>query len=98
MTKKLKLEKDEQDLLNSFERGEWKSANPTSAEINKFRKSARAGLAKDKRINIRLPSRVLEGIQIRAVEEGIPYQTLISSILFKFASGRLVPSKSKKNS
>ena len=90
MKKKNKSNKEEQEILDSFERGEWKSTNPTSGELRKFQKIARAGLAKDKRINIRIPSRVLEGIQLRAVEEGVPYQTLISSILYKFTSGRLV--------
>ena len=92
MPKKSKLDREEHEILESFERGEWRSTNPTPAELRRFQKIARASLAKDKRINIRLPARVLEGIQLRALEEGIPYQTLISSILYKFASGRLVDS------
>jgi predicted DNA binding CopG/RHH family protein len=92
MPKKSKLDKEEQEILNSFERGEWESTNPTTAELHKFQKIARASLAKDKRINIRLPARVLEGIQLRAAQEGLPYQTLISSILYKFAAGRLIDS------
>lgn len=92
MPKRSKLSKEEQDILDSFERGEWESTSPTTAELRKFQKIARASLAKDKRINIRLPARVLEGIQLRAAQEGVPYQTLISSILYKFASGRLVDS------
>ena len=91
-SKKIKFDKSEQEILDSFEDGEWKSTSSSLAELRKFQKIARAGLAKDKRINIRLPSRVLEGIQLQAIEEGIPYQTLISSILYKFASGRLVES------
>jgi predicted DNA binding CopG/RHH family protein len=90
MPKKSKLDKEEQEILNSFERGEWESNNPTAAELHKFQKIARASLAKDKRINIRLPARVLEGLQLRAAQEGMPYQTLIASILYKFASGRLI--------
>jgi predicted DNA binding CopG/RHH family protein len=90
MPKKIKLDKEEQEILNSFERGEWESTNVTTAELRKFQKIARASLAKDKRINIRLPARVLEGIQLRAAQEGMPYQTLTSSILHKFASGRLI--------
>ncbi len=91
MKKKIKLDKEEQDLLESFERGEWQSSNPTPSEVRKFQKIARTGLTKDRRINIRIPSRVLEGLQLRAIEEGVPYQTFISSVLYKFASGRLVP-------
>jgi predicted DNA binding CopG/RHH family protein len=92
MPKKSKLDREERETLESFERGEWASTHPTAAERRNFQKIARASLAKDKRINIRLPARVLEGIQLRAIEEGLPYQTLISSILYKFASGRLVDS------
>ncbi len=88
--KKSKLSSEEQALLNSYERGEWQSTRPSASELRKFQKAARASLAKDTRINIRLPSRVLEDIRLKALDEGIPYQTLISSILFKFASGRLV--------
>ena len=88
--KKSKLSSEERELLDSYEKGEWKSTKPSAAELKKFKKAARASLAKDKRINIRLPSRVLEDIQLKALDEGMPYQTLISSILFKFASGRLV--------
>jgi predicted DNA binding CopG/RHH family protein len=95
MTRKIKLDKEELELLESVDKGEWRSINPTPALLRKLQKSARAGLSKDRRINIRLPSRVLEGIQLRAIEEGIPYQTLISSILFKFASGRLVDTVKK---
>ncbi len=92
MPKKIKLDKEDQDILDSFERGEWESTRPTPAELRKFQKIARASLAKDKRINIRLSARVLEGIQLRAAQEGVPYQTLISSVLYKFASGRLIDS------
>jgi predicted DNA binding CopG/RHH family protein len=97
MPKKSKFDKEEQEILNSFERGEWESTNPTTAELNKFQKIARASLAKDKRINIRLPARVLEGLQLRAAQEGMPYQTLISSILYKFTSGRLIDAAYSKS-
>jgi predicted DNA binding CopG/RHH family protein len=95
--KKSKFDKEEQAILDSFERGEWESTNPTTAELHKFQKIARASLAKDKRINIRLPARVLEGLQLRAAQEGMPYQTLISSILYKFASGRLIDAAHNKS-
>ena len=97
MPKKSKFDKEEQEILNSFERGEWESTNPTTAELHKFRQIARASLAKDKRINIRLPARVLEGLQLRAAQEGMPYQTLISSILYKFTSGRLIDAAYSKS-
>ena len=84
-----KLDKYERELLQSYNRGEWVSTNPTKAEMRKWRAIARATL-KNQRINIRLSQQDLRGIQARAVEEGLPYQTLISSIIHKYVSGRLV--------
>ncbi|MEE8429633.1 MAG: hypothetical protein V3S16_00100 [Candidatus Desulfatibia sp.] len=56
----IKLNKEEQDILNSFERGEWKSVSNLKAEINKHREYARKTLKKDKRVNIRISSKALE--------------------------------------
>ncbi len=87
---KIKLDKEEKDLLNSYERGEWKSVKNLKEEIDKHRVYARQTLKKDKRVNIRISSMVLEEIQTRAIEDGMPYQTLISSILHRFVTGRLI--------
>ena len=87
---KIKLDKDEQEILKSFERGEWKSVQNVKAEIMKHQQYARKTLKKDKRVNIRISSKVLEGIQSLAVENGIPYQTLMSSILQRYVSGYLI--------
>ena len=76
-------------LLRDYEAGELVSAAPTKAELKKYRDAARATLAKNRRVNIRLSSSVLTGIQARAMEEGLPYQTLIASILHKYVTGRL---------
>lgn len=77
-------------LLERYEAGEFVSTSPTKAELKKFRDAARATLAKDRRVNIRLSSSVMMGLQARAAEEGLPYQTLIASVLHKFVTGRLV--------
>jgi predicted DNA binding CopG/RHH family protein len=92
MNRKTKTEekKYEEDISTSYERGEWKSIGNLDEEIANYASSAAATLTKDKRINIRLSSRDLEDIQMRAAEEGMPYQTLIASIVHKYASGRLV--------
>ena len=92
MKSKIKTEdkKYEEDILNSFEKGEWQSVPNLKDELERYVSSAAATLSKDKRINIRLSSHDLEDIQMRAAEEGMPYQTLIASILHKYASGRLV--------
>ena len=84
-----KLDEEERDLLKSIEAGEWRSVPDFEREKERYRQYAIATLRKDKRINIRIPERDLILIQQKALEEGLPYQTLISSILHKFASGRL---------
>ena len=86
----LDLDADEKEIHDSFERGEWQSVANLDAEFERHREYARATLRKDRRINIRISGRDLEAIQKRAIEDGIPYQTLISSILHKYISGRLV--------
>ncbi len=94
---KAKDVKYEEDILTSFEKGEWQSVPNLTDEIARYAASAAATLTKDKRINIRLSSRDLEDVQTRAAEEGMPYQTLIASVLHKYVSGRLVetPPRSK---
>jgi len=86
---KTKEAKYEEDILTSFERGEWHSVPNLNDEIARYAASAAATLTKDKRINIRLSSRDLEDVQARAAEEGMPYQTLIASVLHKYVTGRL---------
>ena len=83
----------EREILASFERGEWKPARNQKGEIARLQAAAAATLLKNKRVNIRISSRDLEGLQARAAEEGVPYQTLMASILHKFVSGRLVETK-----
>jgi len=84
-----RMTKEEKNLLDSYEKGEWKSVRNLKTEINLYQKIAQATIRKDKRINIRIAAKDLEDIQKKALEEGIPYQTLNSSILHKYASGRL---------
>ena len=75
---KIKLDKEENEILESFERGEWTSVSNLKSEIKKHHAYARNTLKKDKRVNIRISSKDLEEIQAMAIEDGIPYQTLIS--------------------
>jgi predicted DNA binding CopG/RHH family protein len=86
----MKLTKEEKDILNSVERGEWKQIPKFNREAKRFQESAQATLKKDKRVNIRMTERDLIHFQKKAIEEGLPYQTLISSILHKYINGRLV--------
>lgn len=84
--KNKKLNPEDQEMLEAFEAGEFVS------ELKDKRRTQLAKLAeetirKDKRINIRISSRDLEALQRRAIEEGLPYQSLVSSVLHKYVSG-----------
>ncbi|MGQ0709011.1 MAG: hypothetical protein ACT4NV_04605 [Rhodoferax sp.] len=81
---------EESELLQSFDEGEWRSAAPSRARLGVFRAAATATFAKDRRVNIRMSTPDLMDIQAKALEEGMPYQTLIASVLHKYVSGRLV--------
>ena len=84
-----KLEKSERELLESVESGEWRTVPGKDSELDRYREYARATFRKDRRVNIRISSKDLDALQKRALREGIPYQTLISSILHKFVSGTI---------
>ena len=88
--KKIKLDKEEQELLDSVKRGEWRSVKNLNREIKRHQQYARNTLKKDRRVNIRVSSKDLEEIQAIAVADSIPYQTLMSSVLHRFVNGRLV--------
>ena len=85
----MKLDAEEKDLLESVERDEWKPVAGGKRERAPYARYAKATFRKDRRLNIRLSSKDLEAIQKRALAEGLPYQTLIASLLHKYASGRL---------
>jgi predicted DNA binding CopG/RHH family protein len=85
----MKIESSEKDILESVERGEWKSVGRGKRERSRYARYAKATFRKDRRLNIRLSSKDLEAIQKRALAEGLPYQTLIASLLHKYVSGRL---------
>jgi len=85
----LKLQPDELELLASYENEEWQSLTNVKEQAAQYQVYARAAFRKDKRINIRISEKDLLDLQKRALREGIPYQTLISSILHKYVSGTL---------
>jgi|TARA_B100002003_G_scaffold124870_1_gene115226 predicted DNA binding CopG/RHH family protein len=84
------LDSAEQELLETFERDEWRSVTGREPEFERYRQYARATFKKDMRVNIRISRKDLEALQVRALEEGIPYQTLMGSVLHKYVEGRLV--------
>ena len=85
----LKLQPDELELLASYENDEWQSAKNIKEQKEQYRVYARTTFRKDQRINIRISEKDLLDLQKRALREGIPYQTLISSVLHKYISGVL---------
>ena len=80
----MKLDKQEKDLIESIEKGEWKSISDLQKEIEKSKKIARTTHLKDQRMNIRISKKDLDALKIRAIEEGIPYQTLVARIIHKY--------------
>lgn len=85
-----KLDPEEQAILDAFESGALKPISNHKSELKRHQAYATATFQKDSRINIRISSKDLRLIQKRALSEGLPYQTLISSLLHKYVEGRLV--------
>lgn len=94
---KSKLSKDEKELLNAVEAGEFESIL-TEARRKELQAIASNTFKKDKRINIRISNRDLTAIRSKASQEGIPYQTLVSSIIHKYISGSLKDITANKSS
>lgn len=84
----MKLDAYEKVILEAYESGKIQPV-VNKAELQRLRAAARATAIKDRRVNIRLSSGDLQDIQARALEEGMPYQTLIASVLHKYVTGRL---------
>ena len=83
-----KIDEYELDVLRAFEKGKLESV-ATKSELAKLKAAARATAIKDRRVNIRLSSGDLSDIQVKALEQGVPYQTLIASVLHKYVTGHL---------
>lgn len=88
-----KLDAEEQEILDALEAGTLKRTANAKAEIKRHQEYAAATFQKDSRINIRISSKDLRSLQKRALQEGLPYQTLIASLLHKYVEGRLVESR-----
>ncbi len=90
MIKALHLDEEEQALLDSVEHGEWHSVHNLEEQIREHKQIAANTLKKDTRINIRLSSRDVEKLKTNAAELGMPYQTLVASVLHQYVDGRLI--------
>ena len=90
---KTKLTREEKEILDSFEKDEWVPVTNLTKRKKELMAYARNTLRKDKRLNIRISERDLLELQKRAVSEGLPYQTYVSSIIHKFINGNLVEAR-----
>ena len=84
--KNYRLDPEEQEILDTFNRGEWISKGKN---LDKYKEAAKQTFAKSHRINLRVSEKDFRGIQVKARKEGMPYQTLVSSVIHKFLSGQL---------
>ncbi len=90
MVKKVEFEDDaDLEMIAAYERGELKPAADSRDRVVAAEKSARRYFAKSSRINVRISEADVMRLKMRAAEEGMPYQTLIASILHKYVTGRL---------
>ena len=83
------LDEEEKELIESIESGEWVSVKDLEKEKRKAKEAAENTIRKNKRMNIRISERDLRNLKIKALEEGVPYQTLVSMVLHKYLSGKL---------
>ena len=85
----MKYDREEKDILDAYEIGSLKISTPSKKEIESIKAAAKNTFKKDKRITIRLYDHDYKGIQKKAMEMGIPYQTLISGIVHRYIEGEL---------
>lgn len=85
--KQYRLDKEEGEILDAIEKGKWELIKPKKSELNRYAEVARRTLRKDQRMNIRISQVDLNRIKAKAAEEGMPYQTLVASVLHKYVSG-----------
>jgi len=87
---------EELEILEAFDSGKIKQVENINEEIERHKKIAESTFKKDARINIRLSSRDLRALQAKALQEGVPYQTLVSSVLHKYVDGQLIDKAANK--
>lgn len=86
----VELDEEDREILETYERGETVPVPDMEARIAEYQEAARTFFRKDRRVNIRISNRDILALQEIALEEGIPYQTLMASVLHKYVTGRLV--------
>jgi predicted DNA binding CopG/RHH family protein len=86
---KIKLSKEEKEIEDSLKKNEWRPVSNKKEYLKKLNLAAKNTLAKDKRMNIRIAGKDILMLKSKALEIGIPYQTLVSSILHQYVNGKL---------
>ena len=86
----MKMDKEESEILNAYDKGKLKLLSPSRKELDKIQSMAEQTFRKDRRVTIRLYDHDLKGIQKKAMEKGMPYQTLISAMIHQYVEGDLV--------
>ena len=84
------LNSEEKHILEAYQADRLEPVALSREEVEGYRAAARAVSRKDKRVNIRVPAPDLEQLQVKAMQEGLPYQSLIASILHRYVTGQLV--------
>lgn len=84
----MKLDKEEKEILESYENGEWRSVKNFEKKKLEYQQAAKNTTLKNKRINIRLTEKDLSDLKAKSIEEGMPYQTLVASIIHKYVAGK----------
>lgn len=86
--RKQSLDQEEREILDAIESGRWELVRPKRSEFRYYAEVAKKTFRKDQRMNIRISKADILGIKARAAEDGIPYQTLVASLIHQYASGR----------
>jgi len=86
----MKYDEEEKDIIDAYESGKMKLSTPSKKELESIKAIAKSTFKKDKRITIRLYDHDYKGIQKKALEMGIPYQTLISAMIHRYIEGELI--------
>ncbi|OGV60761.1 MAG: hypothetical protein A2283_14655 [Lentisphaerae bacterium RIFOXYA12_FULL_48_11] len=89
----MKLDKEEQEILDAYDKGAMKLSSPSKSDKEKIKSIAEKTFRKDRRVTIRLYDHDLKGIQKKALKKGMPYQTLISGMIHQYIEGDLVERK-----
>ena len=86
----MKLDREEKDILKAYESGQMKPTRPSNKELEAIKAAASSTFKKDKRVTIRLYEHDFQGIQKKALQMGVPYQTLISGIIHRYIEGDFI--------